>query len=69
VLEERRLELAFEAQRKWDIFRNGLTLDRNYPGTHEQGDALLFVPPDHPRVVFYIPESQILVQDNLVQNP
>ncbi len=69
VLEERRLELAFEAQRKWDIFRNGLTLDRNYPGTHEQGDALLFVPPDHPRVVFYIPESQILVQENLVQNP
>ncbi|MDX8340683.1 RagB/SusD family nutrient uptake outer membrane protein [Draconibacterium sp. IB214405] len=69
VLEERRLELAFEAQRKWDIFRNGLTLDRNYPGTHEQGDALLFVPPDHRRVVFYIPEAQILVQENLVQNP
>lgn len=69
VLEERRLELAFEAQRRWDIFRNGLTLDRNYPGAHENGDALLFVPADHPRVIFFIPESQILVHDGLVQNP
>lgn len=69
VLEERRLELAFEAQRRWDIFRNGLTLDRNYPGVHLNGDALLEIPPNHPRVVFYIPESQMLVHQNLVQNP
>jgi len=69
VLEERRLELAFEAQRRWDIFRNGLSLDRHYPGTHEQGDALLDVAPDHARVVFFIPESQMLVQKNLIQNP
>ncbi len=69
VLEERRLELAFEAQRRWDIFRNGLTLDRHYPGIHENGDALLSVSPDHPRVVFFIPESQILVHDGLIQNP
>ena len=69
VLEERRLELAFEAQRRWDLFRNGLTLNRNYPGVHKNGDALLFVPPDHPRVVFYIPESQMLVHEGLIQNP
>jgi len=69
VLEERRLELAFEAQRRWDLFRNGLSLDRNYPGTHDRGDALLTIPATHPRVVFFIPESQILVQENLIQNP
>lgn len=69
VLEERRIELMFEAQRRWDIFRNGLTLDRNYPGIHTSGKALLSIPATHPRVVFFIPESQMLVQSNLVQNP
>ncbi|TKG89040.1 RagB/SusD family nutrient uptake outer membrane protein [Puteibacter caeruleilacunae] len=70
VLDERRLELAFEAQRRFDIFRNGLTLDRNYPGTHDGGASpLLEIPADHPRVIFYIPESQMNVQENLVQNP
>ena len=69
VLEERRLEFAFEAQRRWDIYRNALTLDRNYPGTHDQGDALLSIPPTHPRIIFFIPESQMLVQNNLIQNP
>ena len=68
VLDERRMELAFEAQRRWDIFRNGLTLDRHYPGTHDLS-GILEVPPTHPRVVFFIPESQIIVQDNLIQNP
>lgn len=69
VLEERRLELAFEAHRRWDIFRNGLTLDRHYRGVHENDFETLSIPPEHPRVIFYIPESQMIVQDNLVQNP
>src|SRR5690606_11963932 len=34
VLDERQLELAWEGHRKFDIFRNGYTLDRHYPGTH-----------------------------------
>lgn len=70
VLDERRLELAFEAHRRYDIFRNGLTLDRRYPGTHDKGsNPLMTVPANHPRVVDYIPEEQILAQPNLVQNP
>ncbi|RIJ46340.1 RagB/SusD family nutrient uptake outer membrane protein [Maribellus luteus] len=70
VLEERRLELAFEAHRRYDIFRNGLTLDRRYPGTHDKGsNPLITVPANHPRVVDYIPEDQILAQPNLTQNP
>ncbi|MDE5418791.1 RagB/SusD family nutrient uptake outer membrane protein [Labilibaculum sp. DW002] len=70
ILEERRIELAFEAHRRYDIFRNGLTLDRRYPGTHDRGaNPLLTVPATSPRVVDYIPEAQILAQPNLVQNP
>ncbi|WP_282126331.1 RagB/SusD family nutrient uptake outer membrane protein [Marinifilum flexuosum] len=70
VLEERRLELAYEAHRRYDIFRNGLTLDRRYPGTHDRGaNPLLTVPATSPRVVDFIPEAQILAQPNLVQNP
>jgi starch-binding outer membrane protein, SusD/RagB family len=69
VLEERRLEMAYEAHRRYDVFRNGLTLDRRYPGTHDRGTPLMTVAPDHPRVVEFIPETQILAQPNLEQNP
>ncbi len=70
VLEERRLELAFEIHRRFDVFRNGGTIDRRYPGTHDVGeDAIMQIPADHPRVVFFIPERQRLAQPNLVNNP
>lgn len=70
IIEERRIELAFEAHRRYDIFRNGLTLDRRYPGTHDKGsNPLITVPANHPRVVDYIPQPQILAQPNLEQNP
>ncbi|MFW5759110.1 MAG: RagB/SusD family nutrient uptake outer membrane protein, partial [Bacteroidota bacterium] len=69
VLDERRMELAFEAHRRYDVFRNNLTLDRRYPGTHDRGNALMTVPANHPRVVEYIPEPQLLAQPNLVNNP
>lgn len=77
VLEERRLELAFEAHRKLDIFRNDRDLVRDYPGTHlnpnnpgvdmEKGTQI--IPPDHPRVVFFIPENELSLNPNLEQNP
>ncbi|TVQ09663.1 MAG: RagB/SusD family nutrient uptake outer membrane protein [Bacteroidetes bacterium] len=69
VMEERQMELAFEAHRRYDIFRNNLTLDRRYPGTHDRGSALMQVAPTHPRVVEYIPEPQLLAQPNLINNP
>ncbi|AQX04644.1 carbohydrate-binding protein SusD [Elizabethkingia meningoseptica] len=70
VLQERRLELAFEAQRKYDVFRNKQTLDRNYPGTHLNGNNPFYtVPYTNNRTIEYIPEQQILIQPNLVQNP
>ncbi|WP_407482166.1 RagB/SusD family nutrient uptake outer membrane protein [Elizabethkingia meningoseptica] len=70
VLQERRLELAFEAQRKYDVFRNKQTLDRSYPGTHLNGNNPFYtVPYTSNRTIEYIPEQQILIQPNLVQNP
>lgn len=70
VLQERQLELAFEGHRRFDIFRNGRTLDRRYPGRHlEEASAFLFVGPDNLRVVELLPEEQLLLQPDLVPNP
>jgi len=73
VLEERWLELAFEGHRAYDLFRNGRSIVRNYPGTHA-----LNVTPNNinqtitaadNRVVFFIPESERAKNPNLTQNP
>ncbi|MFV0540232.1 MAG: RagB/SusD family nutrient uptake outer membrane protein [Aestuariibaculum sp.] len=68
VLDERRLELAYEGHRKFDMFRNGRTIDRHYPGGHLWGSSPLYeIPATHNRVVEYLPEKQVLLQ-NLTQN-
>jgi hypothetical protein len=64
VLDERRLELAFEGQRAFDVFRNGLSLDRRYPGVQPAE----VISPDNDRIINYIPQSEILVS-NIEQNP
>ncbi|MBB2150068.1 RagB/SusD family nutrient uptake outer membrane protein [Pedobacter sp. LMG 31462] len=70
VLDERRLELAFEAQRKFDVFRNKQTMVRNYPGTHlPSGQVTQEIPYTSPRVIYYIPQSELTANPNLVQNP
>jgi len=73
VLEERRIELAFEGHRKFDIFRNGKTLDRRYPGTHDRGTAAavkLIVEPTDKAVIELIPQREINAYPvPLVQNP
>lgn len=70
VLEERRLEMAFEGWRKFDIFRNNETLERRYPGSHlDGGNPKLEVSPSDPRVILFIPEQQIDIQPSLEQNP
>jgi hypothetical protein len=70
VLEERRIELAFEAQRKFDVFRNNLPLIRNYPGTHLLGgQTTQVIPANDPRVVYFIPQLETVLNPNLVQNP
>jgi len=60
ILDERRLELAWEAQRKYDIFRNQQTLDRRYPGSHLSGTNYpLEIPATDARIVEFIPQSEI----------
>lgn len=70
VLQERRLEMAYEGWRKFDVFRNGQTLDRAYPGVHLNGsNPRQEIEPSDDRVILYIPEQQRDVQPNLEQNP
>ncbi|MBD0823971.1 RagB/SusD family nutrient uptake outer membrane protein [Aestuariibaculum marinum] len=69
VLEERRLELAYEGHRKFDVFRNGQTMNRRYPGGHLWGANPFYeIPATSNRVVEFIPEKQILLQPGLIQN-
>ena len=69
VLQERRMELAYEGHRKFDVFRNGRAMDRRYPGSHLNGNNPRFeIPASDNRVIEYIPEAQINVQPSLIQN-
>ena len=69
MLDERRLEFAFEGHRKFDVFRNNNTMDRRYPGTHLTGSNPYYeILPTDDRVIEYIPERQINAQPNLIQN-
>jgi hypothetical protein len=76
VLDERRLELAWEGHRRYDIFRNHLTLDRRYPGSHLVGSAStvnLYIEPNDLRIAEFIPRTEIDAYPGgagvLVQNP
>ena len=69
VLEERQLELAFEGHRKFDVYRNGRTMDRRYPGTHlNNSNPFPEIEPTSNVIVEFIPEQQILLQPSLIQN-
>jgi tetratricopeptide (TPR) repeat protein len=64
---ERQLELAFQAERSFDVFRNGKPLTRAYPGPQNQTESIAAT--DF-RVVYYIPQSAInSYPGKLTQNP
>lgn len=64
---ERQLELAYQAERSYDVFRNGKALTRHYPGPHAQFEDIEAT--DY-RVVYYIPQSAInSYPGTLTQNP
>jgi hypothetical protein len=68
VDKERQLELAYQAERSYDVFRNGGTLTRQYPGPHPIDDVLAT---DY-RVTYYIPQTAINSYPSgstLTQNP
>ena len=64
---ERTLELAYQAERSYDVFRNGGTLTRHYPGPQKQEEE---IPATEYRVVYYIPQNAInAYPGTLTQNP
>lgn len=64
---ERQLELAYQAERSYDVFRNGKSLERKYPGPHKQTEE---IPATDYRVVYYIPQNAInAYPGTLTQNP
>lgn len=68
VLDERRLELAYEGHRSFDVFRNNRSLDRSFTlGESWAGPQL--IPPTSSLIVHFIPETEITLNPNLVQNP
>ncbi len=83
VLQERRMELAFEADRTYAVYRNKMNMDRTYWGYHLQGlqasDINLSVAPaNYPnmiipytstKIIYYIPEAEILSNTAATQNP
>lgn len=67
IEKERTLELAFEAERSYDVFRNGGRLTRYYPGAHTQE---IEVDATDYRVVYYIPQNAInAYPGQITQNP
>lgn len=69
ILDERRLELAYEGHRTYDIFRNNKVLNRDYPGTHAVNSSQrLKINATDKDAVQLLPLSQLNVQGNLVQN-
>jgi hypothetical protein len=83
VLQERRMELAFEADRTFTVYRNKLNMDRTYWGYHIAGlqaaDINLSVEPtNYPnliipytstKIIYYIPSAEILANTAATQNP
>lgn len=83
VLRERRIELAFEGQRTFDVYRNKLAMDRTYWGYHlpglketdidlskkPTGYANMMIQPTDPRIIYYIPIDEIQTNPLCTQNP
>jgi hypothetical protein len=69
IEKERTLELAFQAERSYDVYRNGRSLTRRYPGPHS---AMEEVMPDDFRTIYFIPQNAINAYpagSTLTQNP
>ena len=66
ILNERRIELAFEGQNGFDYFRNGLAMTRPAGDT---GGSAFTIQANDPTVVMQIPFDEINTNPKLVQNP
>ncbi|MBO9153349.1 RagB/SusD family nutrient uptake outer membrane protein [Chitinophaga sp. GCM10012297] len=83
VLKERRIELAFEGHRNFDVYRNKLDMNRTYwgyhlPGLKESDIDLSAQPRNYPnlinkwdatRIIYYVPIDEIQTNQLCIQNP
>lgn len=83
VLNERRIELAFEGHRVFDVYRNKRSLNRTYWGYHlpglketdidlsrqPTGYANMIITPDNPKIIYYIPIDEVQTNTLCTQNP
>lgn len=69
VLEEDRLEFFIEGHRIFDLFRNNLPMVRAYTGWHGTDHFNFKIEPSNPRVIHLLPEREIVINPNLIQNP
>ncbi|MVT08466.1 RagB/SusD family nutrient uptake outer membrane protein [Chitinophaga tropicalis] len=83
VLKERRIELAFEGHRTFDVYRNERSMDRTYWGYHlpglkesdidlsrkPSGYQNMVIAPDNNRIIYYIPIDEIQTNKLCQQNP
>ncbi len=72
ILKERRLELAFEGQRFFDIKRRNMDIQRDDQGDRADGSgrvaSVQFIPATSPYYQIAIPQSEINANGNMVQN-
>ncbi len=68
VLDERRLELAWEGHRSFDLFRNSRPMDRSSVQPFGWSGPRLVLPTAN-SIVHLIPETEMALNPNLVQNP
>lgn len=82
VLKERRIELAFEGHRAFDVFRNKRTLNKAYWGYHlpglsetaidlssqPEGFENMSLEYTDPRIIYYIPVDEVQTNTLCVQN-
>ncbi len=65
VLNERRLELAFEGHRRDDLLRNKIDLDRSFSSAQNVDGESDIYPFNGPRQIYYIPQSQEIAYNPL----
>ena len=57
VMDERRLELAFEGHRMFDVYRNKQNMNREYPGL-QAWKEILFDFDKEPHILYPIPNAE-----------
>lgn len=67
VLNERRLELAFEGHRRDDLMRNKIDLDRSFSSAQNVNAEPDIYPYNGPRQIYYIPAAQEIAYNPLCE--